>query len=200
VVLENENEEEESEDEEPAGGTEYALSAVVEAFLIAAGQPLPPKTLAKRIGRGITPRDVEAAVERLRREHAETGRAFEILHLAGSYQLATLPEHAPFLLPEKDRDEQRPLSPAALDTLSIVAYRQPIIRAKIEEIRGVACGPILKNLMERRLVRIVGRDEDTLGKPMLYGTTRDFLKAFGLGCLDELPFRDQLSQAPAAES
>jgi segregation and condensation protein B len=84
-----------------------------------------------------------------------------------------------------DRQQQK-LSQAALETLSIIAYRQPVMRAEIEVIRGVACGEVLRSIMEKRLVKIVGRAEE-LGRPMLYGTTRDFLNIFGLASLDDLP-------------
>lgn len=132
---------------------------------------------------------------------------FRARRLAGGWQFLTEPALGPLLgRMQKDRAQSR-LSPAAMETLSIIAYRQPVIRAEIEAIRGVSCGEVLRGLMERRLVKIVGRAEE-LGRPMLYGTTREFLKAFGLSSLDDLPeVEDDRSkpeprprpEAPAAE-
>ncbi|MHC4210645.1 MAG: SMC-Scp complex subunit ScpB, partial [Planctomycetota bacterium] len=119
--------------------------------------------------------------------------------VAGGWQLLTLPALGPLVSRlHRDRRESR-LSQPALETLSIIAYRQPIMRAEIEAIRGVACGEVLRALLERRLVRITGRAEQ-LGRPMLYGTTGHFLKVFGLPGLDALPPLEGASPAsgPAA--
>jgi segregation and condensation protein B len=106
--------------------------------------------------------------------------------LAGGWQLLTIQQFAPLLARLHTDRQQTRLSQAALETLSIVAYRQPIMRAEIEAIRGVACGEVLRSLMERRLIKITGRAEE-LGRPMLYGTTNEFLKVFGLSSVDDLP-------------
>ena len=116
--------------------------------------------------------------------HLSTAGGIE--RLAGGWQVLTRPEFGPLLARlHRDRQQSR-LTPAAMETLAIVSYRQPLIRAEIEAIRGVACGEVLRGLLERRLVKIVGRAEE-LGRPMLYGTTREFLKVFGLSSLDDLP-------------
>jgi segregation and condensation protein B len=103
----------------------------------------------------------------------------------------TRPKFAPWLRPVVPSDEQIRLSPPALETLAVVAYRQPVLRAEVEAIRGVACGEILRQLMDRDLLRIVGRSEE-LGRPLWYGTTKRFLRVFGLCNLDELPLADRL--------
>ncbi len=119
-------------------------------------------------------------------ELAALDRAFELVEVAGGYQIMTRPEFEPYLRRfKKERDSTR-LSPAGLETLAIVAYRQPILRADIENLRGVGCGPLLRGLMEKRLVKITGRSEQ-LGRPALYGTSPQFLEHFGLKSLADLP-------------
>lgn len=132
------------------------------------------------------------AVEKLNASYEETGRAFRIEALASGYQVLTLPAFGPLLAKLKGERQQSRLSQAALETLAIIAYRQPILRADLESIRGVACGEVLKSLMDRRLVRIVGRAEE-VGRPMLYGTTREFLRVFGLASPTDLPQAKELS-------
>lgn len=130
--------------------------------------------------------DVRRAIERLNGSYAETSRTFRIAAVAGGWQIMTLPQFGPLLVRLRGERLQTRLSQAALESLSIIAYRQPILRADLESIRGVACGEILKSLMDRRLVRIVGRAEE-VGRPMLYGTTKEFLRVFGIASLDDLP-------------
>lgn len=129
---------------------------------------------------------VRAAVELLNAHYTETKRAFRIETIAGGYRLMTLPKFAPVLEAYHGKRERHGVSRAALETLSIIAYKQPITRAGLENIRGVACGEVLRSLIERRLVTIVGRAEE-LGRPMLYGTTRAFLETFGLSSVKDLP-------------
>jgi segregation and condensation protein B len=118
--------------------------------------------------------------------------------LAGGYQLRTRPKFAGWLRPLVPASEQIRLTPPALETLAVVAYRQPVLRADVEAIRGVACGEILRQLMDRDLLRIVGRSEE-LGRPLWYGTTKRFLEAFGLCSLDELPLSAQLRRVAEGE-
>jgi len=129
---------------------------------------------------------VRAGVEHLNQLYTETGRSFRIESLAGGFRVMTLPEFAGAIAAFQGARARTSLSPAALEALAIVSYKQPITRAKLEAIRGVACGEILRSLMERRLVTIVGRAEE-LGRPMLYGTTARFLEVFGLSSLKDLP-------------
>ena len=127
----------------------------------------------------------------LRQRYDARGSAFTVEQLAGGYQLRTRPKFAPWLRPLVPSEEQVRLSPPALETLAVVAYRQPILRAEVEAIRGVACGEILRQLLDHDLLRIVGRSEE-LGRPLWYGTTRRFLQVFGLSNLEALPLASQL--------
>jgi segregation and condensation protein B len=117
--------------------------------------------------------------------------------VATGYQLLTRPEYAPWLDKLHQRQTELKLSPPALETLTVVAYRQPLTRADIEAVRGVQCAEMLKQLMERGLVRIAGED-DSLGRPYLYETTRVFLELFGLRSLADLPMADRLRPAKPA--
>ena len=134
---------------------------------------------------------VSDAIAALNARYAADGRTFRIESVAGGRQVMTLPAFGPVVARLKGVREQGRFTQAALETLAIIAYRQPILRADLESIRGVACGEVLRSLMERRLVKIVGR-ADEVGRPMLYGTTTEFLKQFGIGKLDELPNAKEL--------
>lgn len=129
---------------------------------------------------------VREAIDDLNRQYAETNRTFRIESVSGGRQMLTISAYGAIMARMKGARAQTRLSQAALETLAIVAYRQPILRAQLEAIRGVACGEVLKSLMERRLVKIVGRAEE-VGRPMLYGTTPEFLRVFGLANLSDLP-------------
>jgi segregation and condensation protein B len=138
---------------------------------------------------------IRAAVETLNADYEKTGRSFRIERVAGGLQMLTMPAYAEDITRLKGARQSSKLSQAALETLAIIAYRQPILRADLESIRGVACGEVLRSLMERRLVRIAGRAEE-VGRPMLYGTTKEFLEVFGLATLDDLPNAKDLRPAP----
>jgi segregation and condensation protein B len=125
-------------------------------------------------------------VRGLNRFYDREGCAFRVVQVAGGYQLMTRPQFAPWLRRLHRSPVEVRLSAPALETLAVVAYRQPVLRVTIEAIRGVQCGEILRQLMERDLVRIAGRSEE-LGRPFLYGTARRFLQVFGLRNLEELP-------------
>lgn len=178
-----------------ADAAEMELAATVEAILFAADKALPPVKISE-IGELGGVRAVRKAVGRLNQRYEQAGSAFRIVEIAGGYQMQSLPEYSDVLARlHKSRSESR-LSQAALETLAIVAYRQPVLRADVEAIRGVACGEVLRGLMDKSLVRIVGRAEE-IGRPLLYGTTRHFLEVFGLGSLSDLPSADQLSKQVA---
>jgi segregation and condensation protein B len=164
---------------------------VVEAVLFAADSPMPPAKIAAVLGVGDA-RDVRKHIEQLNTEYASHGLAFRIEHLAGGYQMLTLPAYNPWLKKLLRARQETRLSPAALETLAILAYKQPCTRAEVEVIRGVAAGDLINRLREMNLVKIVGRAED-LGRPLLYGTTRRFLEVFGLPSLEELPQVEALS-------
>jgi segregation and condensation protein B len=134
---------------------------------------------------------ITASIEYLNQEYAHTSRAFRIEEVAGGYRVMTLPELAPALAAfHRSRGSGR-LSRAAVETLAIIAYRQPITRSHLEAIRGVGCGEVLRSLLDRKLITIRGRAEE-LGRPLLYGTTREFLDAFGLASLKDLPTTSEL--------
>jgi segregation and condensation protein B len=157
---------------------------IVEALILAASEPLPAARIAEIVPRA-TPARVREWIETLNKEYAEQDRAFEIWEVAGGYQLRTRAELAPWVQQLQKLRAAR-LSTAALETLSVVAYRQPITRADIEHVRGVDVGATLRGLVERKLVRIAGH-RDVPGRPMLYATTRRFLEVFGLRRLEDLP-------------
>ena len=173
------------------------LARRIEALLMAADRPLSDARIADILGlpqgsgADAPSRLVRESIDTLNSEYASSGRTFRIESLAGGRQVLTLPGYAPVVSALRGQRQQTRLTQPALETLAIVAYRQPIQRAEIESIRGVACGEVLRSLLERRLVRIVGRAEE-LGRPMLYGTTAEFLKVFGLGSLADLPQSKEL--------
>ena len=157
---------------------------IVEALILAAREPLSAARLAQAVPRLAPARARELALE-LRADYDREGRGFELAEVAGGFQLRTRPELAEFV---QRLEQERParLSRAALETLAVIAYRQPVTRAEIEHVRGVDCGPVLRSLLERHLARIAGH-RDVPGRPMLYGTTRRFLEVFGLASLEDLP-------------
>lgn len=165
---------------------------IVEALLFASPEPL-SLAMLKHAG-GIDLDAARAAVEELRAEYEAQGRAFVVQEVAGGFHLVTRPQYAEVIERLNRQREQSKLSPAALETLSIVAYKQPIGRAEIESIRGVQSGQLLRALMEKGLVRIAGRQK-TLGRPLLYATTNRFLQMLGLTSLEELPKLEELAGA-----
>jgi len=165
--------------------------ARLEAVLFLARDPLGSRKLADLSGLA-DGTEARTLVRRLNRMYDLEGCAFRVVEVAGGFQLMSRPRFAPWLRRLSASPVEVRLSAPAMETLAVVAYRQPVLRAAIEAVRGVQCGEVLRQLMERDLVRIVGRSEE-LGRPFLYGTTRRFLQVFGLRHLDELP-RLQLSR------
>ena len=174
----------------------FSVEQVIEALLFSSDAPLSATRLAELIG-GCTPFHVRKYIEVLNARYARAGLTFRIVCIARGYQMMTLPGFEPWVEKLVQQRSQTRLSPAALETLSIIAYKQPIIRAEVEAIRGVACGEVIARLRELGLVRIVGRAE-IVGRPLLYGTTRKFLDVFGLADLDDLPPLESLRLKPAA--
>nr|WP_276510372.1 SMC-Scp complex subunit ScpB [Longimicrobium terrae] len=165
-------------------------SRVIEALLFASESPLAPADLA-RADEELDEEGVEAAIAELRAEYDREGRAFTVFEVGGGYQLLTRPEFAPVLERFDSVPTAQRLSGPALETLAILAYRQPVGRAEVEEIRGVGAGGVLKTLQERGLIEVVGRGEG-LGRPLLYGTTQFFLEHFGFRSLADLPRSEEL--------
>ena len=159
--------------------------ARLEAVLLIADEPLP----ARRIADAAALADAAEArrlLDKLKALYDADGTAFQIEEIAGGYQLLTRPPYHPWLARLKRTGHELRLTPASLETLAVIAYRQPIMRAEVEKVRGVACGEVIRQLMEKGLVRVAGR-HDSLGRPHLYGTTKRFLQAFGLNTLKDLP-------------
>lgn len=170
-----------------------AKMARVEAALLVSDGPLS----ARRLMQLATLADVAEArrlIDRLNLAYDQDGTAFRIERVASGYRLLTRPLFAFWLGKLHHRQAELKLTPPAMETLAIVAYRQPMTRAEIESIRRVQCADMLKHLMDRGLVRIAG-EEDTLGRPFLYGTTRQFLELFGLRDLNDLPQVDVLRKS-----
>ncbi len=176
-------------------GARSAKLARVEATLFAAGEPLSTRRIADaaNLADGA---EARALVQELKTLYDADNSSFTVEQIAGGWQLRTRSEYAPWLVKLHSARHETRLSLPALETLTVVAYRQPILRADVESIRGVACGEMLRQLIDRGLVRIVGH-HDSLGRPLLYGTTRKFLEIFGLA---ELPLAEQLRQPAHAKS
>lgn len=160
------------------------LQGALEAVLFSTGEPIPIRQLADLFEASV--HDVREAIEELRLEYVNSRRAFRLEEIAGGVQILTLARFEPWIRRHLQSTKEGRLSPAAFETLAVIAYKQPITKADLEAIRGVQCAPILKTLMDRNLVKIVGREE-TLGKPLLYGTTRRFLESFGISSITNLP-------------
>jgi segregation and condensation protein B len=171
---------------------EHDLPGKLEAALLTADRALSSSKLGEALG-GVSGKKIKQTIESLNAQYEQTGRSFRIEPVAGGWKVLTLPEYANVLQALHKRQAQQKLSPAALETLAVIAYKQPILRADLEAIRGVACGEVLRGLMDRHLVKIVGRAEE-IGRPMLYGTTKTFLEVFGLASLNDLPKVEQLTQ------
>ncbi|MFL5555953.1 MAG: SMC-Scp complex subunit ScpB [Gemmatimonadaceae bacterium] len=171
------------------------LAKLLEAALFASATPVPVGALRAMAAHAEDSEStLEGALEELRSHYDSDGHGVELIEVAGGWQILTRPEYTEAI--ERAQLAARPqrLSAAALETLAIIAYRQPIGRAEIEEIRGVGAGAILKSLHERGLIDVVGRGEG-LGRPLLYGTTSSFLEQFALRHLEELPRADELAIA-----
>ena len=180
------------------------LSQVIEALLFSAQKPLSSRELVSAIkGAGdadelmpnefsrTTEAQVAAALEQLKIEYIEQNRAFQLIEKAEGWQLVSDPAYAPWVRQLFPAAKPARFTPPSLETLAIVAYRQPITRADVEAVRGVAVDGVLQSLMERGLVKIAGRAE-VPGRPLLYETTQFFLEHFGLRNLDELPNAEEL--------
>ncbi len=169
------------------------LQPIVEALLFAAADPLSTKKIAEIVD-GATTAEVRAALAKI--EEDSRRRGIRLVEVAGGWQLRTAPEHHQYV---RRLFRERPfrLSRAALETLAVIAYRQPVTRAEIESIRGVDCSGVLEGLVERRLVRIAGR-RDVPGRPLVYATTPHFLEVFGLKDLKSLPTLAEIGEDLAA--
>jgi segregation and condensation protein B len=166
---------------------------LVEAALFSADGPVSVNTLCA-LDRDVPRAEIIDALENIRRQYAEAGHGVELVEVADGYQVLTRREFADAIARAQLVTRPRRLSGPALETLAIIAYRQPVGRAEIEEIRGVSVESVLRSLLDRGLVDVVGRSEGT-GRPLLYGTTPGFLELLGLRNLNELPRLEELSVA-----
>jgi segregation and condensation protein B len=166
------------------------LKAIVEALIFASPEPMTLKTLAKLLD-GESKDDIEAAIEALKRDYDRPG-GLQIVEVAGGYQIVTRSELHEWVRRLFHERTTQKLSVAALETLAVIAYKQPITGPEIAEIRGVNTAGVLGTLIERKLVKIVGRKQ-VVGRPFLYGTTREFLERFGLNDLSDLPKVEDMS-------
>ncbi|HEX5472544.1 MAG TPA: SMC-Scp complex subunit ScpB [Lacipirellulaceae bacterium] len=169
----------------------------LEAVLFLTREPLSLRRLAQ-LANLTDGTEARTLLNDLQARYDERQCAFQIARVAGGYQLLSRMEFARWLRPKSANERETRLSVPALETLVLVAYRQPILRAEVEAIRGVACGELLRQLLDRDLLRIVGRSEE-LGRPLRYGTTKRFLEKFGLSSLDELPWAEQLRRRTLSE-
>ena len=170
---------------------DITAESVVEAVLFASDEALSEKRLSDIVE--TSAKQIRQYIKNLNDKYAGNNSAFRIEQIAGGYQMLTLSGYNNWLTKLLRIRSDGKLSPAALETLAIIAYRQPVIRADIEAIRGVAAGEMIRGLMYKGLVKIVGRAE-ILGRPMLYGTTKKFLEIFGLNTLKDLPKVEELKE------
>ena len=167
---------------------------IVEGLLFASDEPLTIEQLGGVLE--LPAEEIRALVASLRQEYVEQQRALTILEVAGGFQMAAIPDVAPWIRQCYRQAHKERLSKPALETLAIMAYKQPITRAEIEAIRGVNVDGVVESLLEKNLIRIMGR-KDAPGRPMLYGTTKEFLQYFGLNSLVDLPKLAEVSAADA---
>ncbi len=167
------------------------LGRVAEALVFAAEEPVTPATVADVYAEvtgddGVEAEDVEAAVEALNLAYQDGGRTVRVERWAGGFRMATIPEVAPFVKALLASDAERRLSRSLLETLAVIAYRQPVPKSEVDFVRGVNADYAVRKLIEARLIEVVGRS-DAVGRPLLYGTTDVFLEQIGINGLDDLP-------------
>ena len=161
------------------------VKRIVESLLFAVQEPISVRKISEII-EGAEAKEIREVIQQLREEYDTHDRVFQIEEIANGFQLLSRPEYHEWISKIRKKSGESKLSQQALETLSIIAYKQPIIRAEIEAIRGVQSGQMIRTLIEKGLVKITGRDE-VLGRPLLYGTTTKFLDHFGLKSIKDLP-------------
>jgi segregation and condensation protein B len=173
------------------------IKAVLEALIFASPQPVTAREILKVLG-GVPKEDWQAALSELRAEYARDGRGLQIVEIASGWQITTRPEYNDWVRELLDPKTPTRLSIQALETLAVVAYKQPVTLPEIIDLRGVKSGGVMKTLLEKRLIRIEGRKE-VVGRPILYGTTKQFLLHFGLKDLAELPKIEEFAEVLGEE-
>ncbi len=161
------------------------IRAILEALTFVSKEPVTMKELG-RVFKGVDKAVLEAQMEELKTLYAADNRGLQFIEVAGGYQITSRPEHNEWVRELLDPKSPARLSTQALETLAVIAYKQPATLPEIIELRGIKSGGVVKTLLERRLIKIVGRKE-VVGRPLLYGTTKEFLLQFGLKDLDDLP-------------
>jgi segregation and condensation protein B len=168
------------------------VRAVLEALIFASPQPLTAREIGK-VMQGVPKEGWKAAIEEIRADYARDGRGLQLVEVASGYQITTRPEYNDWVRELIDPSAPTRLSIQALETLAVIAYKQPATLPEIIELRGVKSGGVIKTLLEKRLIRIVGRKE-VVGRPILYGTTKHFLLHFGLKDLTDLPKIEEFAE------
>lgn len=163
---------------------------IVESLIFASPKPLTPAEIRK-VTKALTLNQIEKIVAELKEDYQKTQRCFELLEIAGGYEISTKREFAPWILRIELQRKARQATQSALETLAILAYKQPLTRAEIESLRGVDASGVLNTLMEKNFIKIVGKKE-VPGRPFMYGTTDKFLEHFGLKALQDLPSLDEI--------
>jgi len=173
------------------------VRAVLEALIFASPQPITPKEIA-RVLQGVPREEWQRQLEALQADYARDERGLQVVEVAGGWQITTRPEYNDWVRELLDPRTPTRLSIQALETLAVIAYKQPVTLPEIIELRGVKSGGVVKTLLEKRLIRIMGRKE-VVGRPILYGTTKQFLLHFGLRDLDELPKIEEFAEVLGEE-
>jgi len=176
---------------------ERELKAILESLLFVSAEPVPLERLMVVLGT-VSKSELKQVLQSLREDFDREGRGLQMVELAGGYQIVTRAEHAPWIKRLAKVKASPKLSRSAMESLAIIAYKQPIVRAEIEQIRGVEVSTVLRTLLERKLIRMVGR-KDVPGRPIMYGTTRLFLQQFGLSDLSQLPPLREFKELGEAE-
>jgi segregation and condensation protein B len=191
----------ETAEAEPAGEAPILppaeIKAVVEALVFASPQPVTPREIGQVLV-GVPREAWRAALDELQSDYARDGRGLQVVEVAAGYQITTRPEYNDWIRELVDPQKPTRLSIQALETLAVIAYKQPATLPEIIELRGVKSGGVIKTLLEKRLIKIVGRKE-VVGRPILYGTTKEFLLRFGLKDLTELPRIEEFAEVLGEE-
>jgi segregation and condensation protein B len=173
------------------------IRAILEALVFASPHPVTPREIGQVLS-GVEKAEWLAAMAELSADYSREGRGLQLLEVAGGYQITTRPEYNDWVRELLSPKTPSRLSIQALETLAVIAYKQPVTLPEIIELRGVKSGGVVKTLLEKRLIRIIGRKE-VVGRPMLYGTTKDFLLHFGLKDLGELPKIEEFAEVLGEE-
>ena len=176
---------------------ERELKAILESLLFVSAEPIPLERLMVALGT-VSKSELKQALQSLREDFDREGRGLQMVELAGGWQMVTRTEHAPWIKRLAKAKASPKLSRSAMESLAIIAYKQPIVRSEIEQIRGVEVSTVLRTLLERKLIRMVGR-KDVPGRPIMYGTTKLFLQQFGLSDLAQLPPLREFKELGEAE-